>query len=81
MWTVNTSKIQKEEGTTVWTLRGADSQGVMQIRQSPDCRDTAVAPLVSVEIPLTTWSSADLQRAAALMAEVAAGLKKNRMDT
>jgi hypothetical protein len=73
---VNLTKIQKEDGTTVWTLRGANSDGVMQIRQLAGGRDTP-AQLVSVEIPLTTWSATDLQRAAALLVEVA-GLVQNQ---
>jgi hypothetical protein len=51
MGRVNLTKIQKEDGTTVWTLRGANSEGVMQIRQQAGGRDTPTQ-LVSVEIPL-----------------------------
>jgi hypothetical protein len=72
---VNLTKIQMEDGTTVWTLRGANSEGVMQIRQQAGGRYDP-GQLVSVEIPLTTWSATDLQRAAALLVEVAGLVQK-----
>jgi hypothetical protein len=77
---VNLTKIQKEDGTTVWTLRGANSEGVMQIRQQASGRDNP-GQLVSVEIPLTTWSATDLQRAAALLVEVARLVLKQGRNT
>jgi hypothetical protein len=77
---VNLTKIQKEDGTTVWTLRGANSEGVMQIRQQAGGRDNP-DQLVSVEIPLTTWSPTDLQRAATLLVEVAGLVQKQGGNT
>jgi hypothetical protein len=52
----------------------------MQIRQQAGGRDNP-DQLVSVEIPLTTWSPTDLQRAAALLVEVAGLVQKQGENT